>query len=293
MVKKCVIVVSVLMFLTFISCVYLNRPYDSVDSPSDKGIVVFKDSKNHLIPITIDMLNTDSFLQTIYNKIDFMKSDQWVNDGLIPVLDESFEILSLSVENQHIDMHIYTSLSHDCYLELIESLNCLIKDVIDLYTLDVYFYSQSDLKSPLIHSYHGLNKELGMNNFIDYSLYLHDSQSVEIYKEIQINKRLYMYPQTYRVNTHQGLYETVNFTLNKIDQSIILKDVYEDGYGLTIEIEGKVLNDNEKMNLNIENMIILSLRSIDDYQYIRILSNGENVRNHSDINITINYFKIT
>jgi hypothetical protein len=58
---------------------------------------------------------------------------------------------------------------------------------------------------------------------------------------------------------------------------------------LTIDLDNNILNDNEKISLQLETKLVLSLMSLSSYDNIDICIDGESVRNLTGTNIVINY----
>lgn len=290
--RKYIFIFISLIILTYVCLHFINKSDEEVHDSYYIQSVLFKDDLNNLIPISIDMNNSESKLQTIYNKIEIMKSDSLIDKGLLPVFDDSLEVLDLDIKEKHIDMHLYTSHSDHITLRTLEALIYILKDVYDGYETNIIFYSENQTDSPTVLKYNNISHKLGINNFEDASLYLHESVPVEVYKDTTISNNNYIYPSTYRINQIESMFNNVQYILNQIDQQILLKDVYVDEYGLKVELDNNILNDNEKINLEMENKIVLSLMSLGEFEHISILVNGENVRNHNETNIMINYFQV-
>ncbi len=61
--------------------------------------VVFKDSDNDLIPISVNFHSEVELEEEIRNKIDLMKSDEMIQYGLYPVISKDLEVQSVNLKD--------------------------------------------------------------------------------------------------------------------------------------------------------------------------------------------------
>lgn len=288
--KKYIIISLILLFITGICYRYIDsEKSDEHHYQRNTKQVIFVDKEYNLVPVSIPMDESDSKMNVIYNKLEIMKSDVFVDKGLYPVFNSSFEVISLNIEDNNIIMHLYIDDYDKANMKIIESLSYILNDVFDLYNLSIVFHNDNSLDSSVIHMTHNISRNLGINNFIDTSLFIHNSISVEIYKDKIINGVNYLVPITYRIDEDKSIKEKVAFITNVIDKSIILKDVDVKNNILTIDLDNNILNDNEKISLQLETKLVLSLMSLSSYDNIDICIDGESVRNFTGTNIVINY----
>ena len=270
----------ILLFITGICYRYIDsEKSDDHHYQRNTKQVIFVDKEYNLVPVSIPMDESDSKMNVIYNKLEIMKSDVFVDKGLYPVFNSSFEVISLNIEDNNISMHLYNDEYEKANMKIIESLSYILNDVFDLYNLSIVFHNDNSLDSFVIHMTHNISRNLGINNFIDTSLFIHNSISVEIYKDKIINGVNYLLPITYRIDEDKSIKEKVAFITNVIDKSIILKDVDVKNNNLTIDLDNNILNDNEKISLQLETKLVLSLMSLSSYDNIDICIDGESVRN--------------
>ena len=287
--RKYIIIALTLIVLTTISIFYVSHnPQDLTYNTYVKKLV-FTDRYNQLVPISMAMNDSSSNMQLIYNKIDIMKSNEFESNGLYPILDQTLEVISLDEKGNNFKLHIY--MGEVLNLRTIEALTYIFDDVYDTYELDIIVHDNNTLDSKVVYEINDLRKSLGINNFVDISRYIHNSISLSVYKSENINNDLYYIPIAYRIDTSLDLYEKVYFILNKIDQHIILENVVKENDDLIIELNNSILNDNEKVDLELETKIIMSLSTIDEFENIYIYIDGVNVRNLTETNIAINYFQ--
>lgn len=288
--KKYIIISLILLFITGICYRYIDsEKSDEHHYQRNTKQVIFVDKEYNLVPVSIPMDESDSKMNVIYNKLEIMKSDVFVDKGLYPVFNSSFEVISLNIEDNNIIMHLYIDDYDKVDMIIIESLSYILNDVFDLYNLSIVFHNDNSLDSSVIHMTHNISRNLGINNFIDTSLFIHNSISVEIYKDKIINGVNYLVPITYRIDEDKSINEKIAFITNVIDKSIILKDVDVKNNIVTIDLDNNILNDNEKISLQLETKLVLSLMSLSSYDNIDICIDGESVRNFTGTNIVINY----
>ena len=131
-----------------------------------------------------------------------------------------------------------------------------------------------------------------MNNFEEASTFLHQSVPVMVYQEKTIADYLYYVPTTLRISESDSLEEQVQTILSYINSKIHLLNASLDNQVLTLELDSNLLLDNERIDKTLEELIILSLTSLDNVKDVDILINGESVRNQETSQIHYNYIKI-
>lgn len=294
--KKKIGVISVLIIcLTFVSYIYLQK-----DTESEKNTdvylrtMVFKDKDNELIPISVNFHSQVELEEEVRNCIDFMKSKELMSYGLYPVLSEDLEVESVDVKDKLLTINFNDQLySNQDALDIIEALTFTMTDNQDIRQLklqiqgeDVSYLPNSTI--PLS----SLTHELGLNNFEETSQLLHQTIPVMVYHQKIINQYSYYVPTTMRIDENESLESQVQTILSYVQSKIHLLDAKLENGLLTINIDSNVLLDNEKIDQNLEDLIVLSLSSLKDVKDVEIKINGEDVRTKQSSQIEYNYIKI-
>lgn len=294
--KKIGIVALLLVCLTFGSYSYLNH---SKDKPKEKEktyykSVVFKDNDNDLIPISVNFHNQVELEQDVRNRLDLMKSNELLNYGLKPIFHKDLKVNSVDLKKNILTIdfndHLYTN--QDA-MDIIEALTYTMTDYKDVNQLQLKINGKVITHFPNSQiPVSSLTSELGLNNFEETSSLLHETRSVMVYNQKNIDNHSYYVPTTYRVNENDSLDQQVQTILSFISKKIHLMDtILEDGI-LTIVLDSNVLLDNEKIDHTLEDLIVLSLSSIENISDVKIEINGEDARSKKTSEINYNYIKI-
>ena len=283
--------ISFIMIVFSVFCYRYIKSRDKNETiKSTLSTVVFADIDNILIPISVEGIKCDSIANTIYNKMELMKSDDFINKGLYHSLDQSLEIIDYQLQDTNITLHLYIDDYNKINIRLLESLVFMFDDLLESYTVDLLFHKTRTLSSQTIYTLNNINHDLGINNFIDDSKFIHNSVSVDVYKEKIVSNQNYYFPMAYRIDENMLLFDKVNYILNHIDKSFLLKETNLKNNTLYIHLDNYILNDNEMLNIEDETKIVLSLMSLDKYDNIEIMVDKESVSTLNASNITINYF---
>lgn len=280
--------------LTFVSFLYLKKDKSQQVSESYIQTVVFQDQDHVLIPVGLNVYNQMEMETDIRNKIDLMQSSQLQSYGLYPIIDSQLEVQSIDLNNHILTVSFNDYLySNQNALNIIEALTYVLTDYDEVEQLklqidgeDVDYLPNSSL--PLNH----LTKQLGLNNFEEASTLLHQSIPVMVYQERNIENYLYYVPTTVRINENDDLEQQVQTILNYIDNKIHLLNVSLENQTLKLELDSNILLDNEKIDRTLEELIVLSLKSMDNVLDVEIRIDGENVRSQETSQICYNYIKI-
>lgn len=122
--KKKIGVISVLIIcLTFVSYVYLNKDIESEENMDVYlRTMVFKDNDNELIPISVNFHSQVELEEEVRNCIDFMKSKELMSYGLYPVLSADLEVESVDVKDQVLTINFNDQLyANQDALDIIEA----------------------------------------------------------------------------------------------------------------------------------------------------------------------------
>ncbi|WP_050635624.1 GerMN domain-containing protein [Candidatus Stoquefichus sp. SB1] len=293
--KKIGVISVLIICLTFVSYIYLRKDTKREESQDVYlKTVVFKDSDNELIPISINFHSQVELEEEVRNCIDFMKSEELIAYGLYPVLSKDLEVESIQVKNKILTINFNDQLySNQDALDIIEALTFTMTDNQDIQQLklqiqgkDVSYLPNSTI--PLS----SLTHDLGLNNFEDASTLLHQTIPVMVYNQKIINQYSYYVPTTIRIDENESLKSQVQTILSYVQSKIHLIDAKLDNGLLTIDIDSNVLLDNEKIDQSLEDLIVLSLSSLKDVEDVEIKINGEDVRTKQSSQIEYNYIKI-
>ena len=292
--KKLVIVFFLIVCLSVFSCIYLNQ--DEAQDVNETYIqtVIFQDKDYDLVPVSLNLHNQMEMETDIRNKIDLMQSSQLQSYGLYPVLDSRLEIQSIQLDEDILTVSfndfLYTQHND---MNIVEALTYVLTDYDQVEQLWIQIDGKdiSHLPNSTIPLNH-LTKNLGLNNFEDASTFLHESVPVMIYQEKTIGNYLYYVPKTLRIHERADLFYQVKTILNHINSKIYLLDATLKDHVLTIELDSHVLLDNETIDRTLEELIVLSLKSLKDVEDVEIKINGENVRSLETSQIHYNYIKI-
>lgn len=295
--KRRVGIISLLVLcLSFVSFIYLKQGKEEKTDNEDIYLktVVFKDSENDLIPISINFHSQVELEEEIRNRIDLMKSNEMTRYGLYPVLSSDLEVQSVLLDNKTLTISFNDQLySNQDALDIIETLAFTMTDYdnidrlkIQVDSKDISYLPNSSI--PLT----ALTKDLGLNNFEETSALLHETIPVMVYHQKMINQYSYYVPTTIRVDENESLTKQVQTILSYIQGKIHLIDTSLNDGILTVELGSNILLDNEKIDRTLEDLIVLSLSSLKDVKDVKIKINDEDVRTKESSQIEYNYIKI-
>lgn len=282
-----------MIVLTVASYLYLNR---SVDEQSDSvylKTVVFKDGNDDLIPVSINFHSEVDIEKEVMNRINLMKSDELERYGLYPVLHSDLEVLSVNVKEGELTLNVNNLNGYEDDMHLLESLTFVLTDYDDVNQLKIQVDGESinylpDSQIPIT----SLNKNLGLNNFIETSSILHETIPVMAYNEKIIDQYSYYVPTTLRLKEDESIKNQVKTVLNHIQTRIQLEDATLDDGILKVSLGPNVLLENEKIDQTLEDLIVLSLSTLQDVKEVKIYINNEDVRTTESSITQYNYIKM-
>ncbi|UTY38794.1 GerMN domain-containing protein [Allocoprobacillus halotolerans] len=292
--KKIVIIAIFIVCLTFVSLAYLKNDESQDLKETYIQTVIFQDQDHDLVPVSLNVHNQMEMETDIRNKIDLMQSSQLQTYGLYPVIDPQLEIQSIELNDQTLTVSFNDNLySNQDALNILEALTYVLTDYDEVEQLNLQIDGKevSHLPNSTIPLNH-LTKKLGLNNFEEASTFLHQSIPVMIYQEKTIADYLYYVPTTLRINENDDLNEQVQTILSHINSKIHLLKASLKDQVLTLELDDNVLLDNETIDRTLEELIILSLKSLDGVEDVELLINSENVRSQETSQIHYNYIKM-
>ncbi len=292
--KKIIMIAIVIACLTYASFLYLKKDDDQQVEETNIETIIYKDEEGDLIPVNVNVHNQMEMETDIRNKLDLMKSSQMESYGLYPLFDSRLEIQSLELEGGVLSVSFNDYLySNQDALDILEALTYVFTDYDDVQQLKLQIDGQNITYLPnSIIPLNQLTKNLGLNNFEEASSLLHQSIPVMIYREKNIHDYLYYVPTTLRINENDSLEDQVQTILNHLNSQINLLSVSQEDNVLNIELDSNILLDNETIDHTLEELIVLSLTSLEGVEDVQILINGENVRNQETSQIFYNYIKM-
>lgn len=293
--KKIGVISLLIGCLTFASYIYVNKE----EAPEEKEnhyykTVVFKDSDNELIPISMDLHNQMELEQELMNCIDIMKSTEFQEYGLYPVLSSELEVLSVELKNHVLTLNTNDEIvANNDALNILEALTFTCTDYDDVSRLQLQINGQniSNLPNSFI-PVSSLTKDLGLNNFIETSTYLHETIPVMVYKQKNIMNYSYYIPTTLRIEENDSIDKQVKTILSHIQSRIQLIDASLEEGTLHVQLGPNILLDNEKIDQALEDLIVLSLSTLKGVDNVDITINKESVRTTETSIIEYNRLKI-
>ena len=295
--KKKIGVISVLVLcLTFVSIMYLKKDKKSDEKVDDVYYksVVFKDSDNDLIPISVNFHSEVELEEEIRNKIDLMKSDEMIQYGLYPVISKDLEVQSVNLKDHVLTVSFNDQLvANQDAMDILEALTYVMTDYDDVERVNLQINEKNVSYIPnSTIPLSSLTKSLGLNNFEETSAFLHQTVPVMVYHQKTIEQYSYYVPTTMRVDENEPLTKQVHTILSYVQSKIHLLDAKLDNGVLTVDLDSNILLDNEKIDQTLEDLIVLSLSSLKDVKDVEIKINGEDVRTKQSSQIEYNYIKM-
>ncbi len=293
--KKVLLISLFIICIAFISYVYLKN--DDIEENVDDvylETVVFKDSDNELIPISINFYSEVELEADVRNRIDLMKSEDFVSYGLYPVLNDNLEVLSAELDDGILTLNFNDELyTNNDDMRIIEAITYTMTDYENVEQLQIQIEGEdvSYLPNSII-PLSSLTHDLGLNNFEDASPLLNQTVSVMAYQEKIVEQYSYYVPTTIRIDENADILETVQTILSYVNSQVHLLNANLDNGILTIELNSNILLDNERIDQSLENLIVLSLCTLQNVEDVDIMINDEDVRTQQTSQIEYNYIKI-
>lgn len=246
--------------------------------------VVFKDCDDDLIPVKVNFHSQVDLETDIRNCIEFMKSNDMQLYGLYPVINEDLSISKIIKDNQTLQI-VFDEINDNKnnILDILESITYVITNNYDVETVNIVLGNQHHLV---------LTKDLGLNNFIETSVNLHQTLPVTVFKQKEVEQFSYYVPTSIRIDENESLWAQVKTILHYVDSKIELIDVSLQKGLLTVELGSYILLDNESIDPKLRDLIVLSLTSLKDVDEVKIKINDEEVEMKKANIQTYNYIKI-
>lgn len=292
--KKIGVISLLVVCLAFVSYVYLRKEKPKEKQQDYYKMVVFKDEDQDLIPISINLHSQVELEREVMNCIDLMKSNEFKEYGLYPVLSPDLEVLSVDLDNHVLTVDFNDEVvANSDDMDILEALTFTLTDYEDVARLNIQINGKdiATLPNSLI-PVSSLTKDLGLNNFEETSTLLHETIPVMVYHEKSIQDHSYYIPTTLRISENDSLDHQVKTILNYVKSQIQVIDTsLEDGI-LNVELGSNILLDNERIDQTLEDLIVLSLSSLKDVEKVDITINKENVRTKQTSITQFNQLKI-
>lgn len=291
--KKVGIISLLIGCLTFVSYVYLKQEQPKKQEDVYLKTVVFKDAEDELIPVSINFHSVVEREQEVKNRIDLMKSDQLTRYGLYPVLDQHLEVLSVNIDQQILTLNVNELAVENNAMNVLEALTFVLTDYDDVKQLKLQLDGKDIDSLPESHiPLTSLTKQFGLNNFMETSSLLHETIPVMAYQEKTIQQYSYYIPTTLRINENESVDQQVKTILNHVKSEIQVVDATMENGILTVELEPNILLDNETIDRTLQELIVLSLSTIQDVKDVQLKINQENIQVQESAEIQYNYIKI-
>lgn len=292
--KKIGVIGLLVVCLAFVSYVYLRKEKPKEKQQGYYKMIVFKDEDQDLIPISINLHSQVELEREVMNCIDLMKSNEFKEYGLYPVLSPDLEVLSVDLDNHVLTVDFNDEVvANSDDMDILEALTFTLTDYEDVARLKIQINGKdiATLPNSLI-PVSSLTKDLGLNNFEETSTLLHETIPVMVYHEKSIQDHSYYIPTTLRISENDSLDHQVKTILNYVKSQIQVIDTsLEDGI-LNVELGSNILLDNERIDQTLEDLIVLSLSSLKDVEKVDITINKENVRTKQTSITQFNQLKI-
>lgn len=282
-----------LLLIVVMGCVYLynynNRELNTVST--EYTTVIFQSENEMLIPVSIPYHNEEDLEMDLKNKIDIMKSDDYICYGLYPVLSEHLQLNYAELKDNQLNLDFNNQFNNKNIINTLESLSFLLKDYKD-YQIHLTINNQTyDYIPETSISSAYINKHIPLNNFTDYSSNITESKSITLYKQEQISNKNYYIPYTIRINNN-NLETMITETLSYIDPSLDIKQVDYKDHTIHLYLSSHLLLDNERIDPHLENCIYLTLLSFESVKDIKIYVNNEEVGEYNNKEIILNYIEL-
>lgn len=293
--KRIGVCIVLIVCLAFVSYIYLKQSDEEVIS-EDIYVksVVFKDQDNDLIPVSMNFYSETEIEESIRNRFEVMKSNEFEKDGLYPIFSDKLKIQSVEINDHILTIDFNNELyNNNNALDMLEALTYTMTDYEDIQQLKITIDGENVSYIPnSTIPLSSLTRDLGLNNFEETSQLLHQTIPVMVYHEKNIHNNSYYVPTTMRIDENESLKSQVQTILSYVQSKIHLLDASLDNGVLTIELDSNILLDNENIDRSLEDLIILSLSSLEDVENVEIKINGENITTKESSNINYNYMKI-
>ena len=304
---KSIMTLGVCMFALFI---YLRYNKDSkveknvvsiVDETTTYRQVVYKDSDNTLVPVMYKVSESTSISEDIFKVFTLMKNPKVT--GLYSIIPTDLTLESCSIENGVLNLNFSSAIADITTYEELRFLEGIAYtfmqyEEVSGVTLSNNSIQLNSLPTGNIIFNEPLDESLGINNFETSSKDLYKTTNVTIYYTKNIDGEEYYVPVSKRVSIDEGINGKLNeiigevsvssnvdkaSTLNNIE---ILDGTYlEDGI-LVLNLNSEALLDELTVNPEVYDLLILSLKSIENIDVVKIQVYGVDVNINQSMDVS-------
>lgn len=281
-------------------CLFGYLTYDGEEAipetkvESNVQTVIFKDSSDTLIPVSVDIGNEDSQENNYRGIIETMKSTDYTSLGLYPLLNDELEINTLIIEKDQLtfDFTNHFNVKNDQEaLDICEALSYLFcNDGIQKVNVQIDGQEVSSLENSTI-PLSCITNQLGINNFETSSSALYQTSSVIIYNEKEIEGQTYYVPVTTRIdNVENSLDSQVSLLLDHFNNPKKISTTQEcslnDGI-LSVYLSSNILDSSETISPTLYQRLEKSLLSLPDVSQVDIYIDQQLIENDAQVSSVI------
>lgn len=293
MVKKIIIVLAVISVYV-IGCFYSFKNNKEDINQTYLKNVIFQTEDSMLVPVSLNFYNEMDIEQEILNRIDIMKSNHFIKEGLYPVFSENLEVHHIDLHNQVLSIDFNDELFvNGKSIDILETLSYLFHDYNEIKEVNVMVNGEKIDKVPnSFYSIENINKNLGLNNFEETNEYLHHTYPVMIYTAKEINNHTYFIPITTRISELIDLTEQINHILKFINPNIKCIKSSLNNNELNISLDSNILIEDGMIDKNLYKQFLFTFLSMKEIKKVNIEINNETIMNEDVSSLQINYLKI-
>jgi hypothetical protein len=288
-IKKIIFVVVLVAFIFTFSYFYSQKKSEEVYLKT----VVYKDNDNTLVPVSLNFYNEMDIEEEVINRIDMMKSDDFVDLGLYPILSDQLTVNHIDLDNSILTIDFNDQLyANDDALDIIEALTYTLCDYDEVNQLQIQVNGNTiDTLPNSEMTVSSLTNNIGLNNFNETTSHLHHTYSIMVYSKKTIHENEYYVPTASRIDEDLSTYNQVELILSHIDSSLICNDAYIEDNILYVELDSSLLLEDGTIDQSLLELMSLSLSSLEGVNDINYLVDGETIEKQDISNIQLNYIK--
>lgn len=295
MYKKYLRNISMIFLCAFATFVYFkNDDVKTTKRKANMQTVIFKDSDETLIPVSVDIGVKDSKENNIRGIIETMKSTDFKQLGLYPIFNKKLELNALIIESDQLTFDFTNNFkvsNNQQALDVCEALSYLFcKDGISKINMKLDGKAVSSFKNTTI-PLSCMTSNLGINNFETSTFDLYQTSSVLVYNEKEIAGKTYYIPTTTRIqNTNQTIDQKVSLLLDHFENNIKVettkKSQLNDGL-LSIYLSSRILDNSETISPILYSRLEKSFLSLPDVSNVHIYINNELIEENQSVSSSI------
>ena len=295
MYKKYLRNISMIFLCAFATFVYFkNDDVKTVKKKANMQTVIFKDQDETLIPVSVDIGVKDNKENNIRGVIETMKSKDFTQLGLYPILNKKLELNALIMESNQLTFDFTNNFkisNNQQALDICEALSYLFcKDGISKINMKIDGKAVSSFENTTI-PLSCITPNLGINNFETSTFDLYQTSSVLVYNEKEIAGKTYYIPTTTRIqNTNQTIDQKVSLLLDHFENNTKVettkKSQLNDGL-LSIYLSSRILDNSENISPTLYSRLEKSFLSLPDVSSVHIYINNELIQEDQNVSTSI------